>query len=218
MQIIPRQFPSQTNLQVKCQLQALAKTLIGDYASHNKTSLIGWKEVRWNSLEVLGSMTEIFPCGKFVISFRNNIEQHYRSIKKHWRWMKMSLSQLIIRQDSLAQQFPAQHPSSTYKMALEDFSAAKFNHMLEWLGFKGCQYSTHACMDTRLPACLSQFTSCDAHSTPGSVIRVSHTLPWKPYILPHAVMAGLMRGSCVMSKHAQTETGSSPHAQQLDAK
>ena len=131
---------------MKCQLQAVARTLIGDYTSHNKTSVIGWKEVRWNSLEVLRSMREIFPCGKFVISFRDDVERHYRSIKKHWSWLRLSLTQLTARKNMLAEQFPAENPSFAYKMALENFTVAKYNHLLDWIGFKGCHYSTHACI------------------------------------------------------------------------
>ena len=134
--------------QVKCQLQAVAKTLIGDYLSHdNNTRIIGWKEVRWKSLKTLDSMREIFPCAKFVISFRNNLARQHQSIAKQWPWLKQyfTFSALTKRQHMLVEDFPKRHPNATYKMALENFTAPEYTRLLRWLGVETCKFSTFGC-------------------------------------------------------------------------
>ena len=149
-------------------------------------------------------MREIFPCGKFVISFRDDVERHYRSVKKHWSWLRLSLTQLTARKNMLAEQFPAENPSFAYKMALENFTVAKYNHLLDWIGFKGCHYSTHACIPVFL---LIFFFVTSRNCTLASVIKVAHTKPWKVSSLPRSIMAFLIAGTCVMPPQENKRNG-----------
>ena len=119
----------------------MAKTIIGNYRQHNnRTRIIGWKEVRYDSLEVLETMRKIFPCSKFVINYRKNLTAHRASILRKWKWTKLSMDYLTKRLRLLTVDFAGRYPSAVYEMPLRDFTVKKYTKLLRWIGVENCEF------------------------------------------------------------------------------
>jgi hypothetical protein len=133
-------------LGLKCAMQAYALAFLGVSAeSLSPHSVIGWKEIRYNSAEELHFMRDTFPCAKFIINTRRNIRAQQASgfetgflRDRGSPWTKPQ--HLEARTTSVvhwAKQLP---PNATFALPVEKFSLQSYNEMLAFLGVSGCQF------------------------------------------------------------------------------
>ena len=119
-----------------CDLQRLTEDVIGLDAVEPPRRR-GFKEVRF-SIDLLDAMiSTVFPCARFIINIREDIQtQHHSQFKKH-----LSLDELQHDNDALVT-WASVHSNQSFVLPLEHFSVDSFNAVLRWLGIFGCSFTT----------------------------------------------------------------------------
>ena len=102
----------------------------------SRSTIHGFKEVRYNTFEQLDFIGDAFPNAKIVMSYRRDLEKQSNS-----SWFKdteNSHDALFFQTRKLVKWAEA-HPTRSYLMPLEDFSAGNFTALYRWLGFTHCE-------------------------------------------------------------------------------
>jgi len=111
------------------------KYILDTIAPGPEDKVIGFKEIRENSLDKVRFLKQLFPCSKIILSYRNNTEEqsHSAFYKNH----QAATTELEDANNFMFKLHNA-NPSWMYLLALEDFSIEKFDDLLQWVGEKGC--------------------------------------------------------------------------------
>ena len=89
-----------------CTLQQYARQLIGDYP--DDTVAIGWKEFRYRQPWHLAFMLKLFPCAKFIVNVRLDVNALHRST-----FMRNKSTRKLEMLSRMVQKFKANNPQRT---------------------------------------------------------------------------------------------------------
>lgn len=104
-------------------------------------SIVGFKEIRYDSPEELDYLAALFPNSKFLLNIRRDVKAQDKSRKQNLKHApKISAWDIKMRNDWLAEWADA-NPDRTFQLALEDLNVTNMNRLAEWLGFPNCRYS-----------------------------------------------------------------------------
>ena len=133
-------------LALRCAMQAYAMAFLGISAeSLSPHSVIGWKEIRYNSAQELHFMRHTFPCAKFIVNTRQDLRAQQASGFKTG-FLRDEVSpwtnpqHLKARTTDLAHWAKQLPPNATFALPVEKFSLQSYNEMLAFLGVSGCQF------------------------------------------------------------------------------
>jgi len=121
--------------EVACAFKNFTRAFIGWPGFRPTTT--GFKEIRHTKKEELDAFLHIFPNAKFIINTRNITEQAQSA------WFRNQTDdekQLAQRKQDLMH-WGRKHSDRSFYLPLEDFSVARFNEMLVWLGVETCVYT-----------------------------------------------------------------------------
>mmetsp|Transcript_42150 Transcript_42150/g.132079 ORF Transcript_42150/g.132079 Transcript_42150/m.132079 type:complete len:273 (-) Transcript_42150:246-1064(-) len=110
---------------------------------NGEATVHGFKEVRYNDRANIDWLKEVFPCAKFIFSYREDVS-HYSSFKE-----KLSKEYLEEERDLLKWYTSDENPwnSQTFAMPLEALgSTQRWDNLLEWIEHPECkhQFTLHA--------------------------------------------------------------------------
>jgi hypothetical protein len=120
-----------------CDIQKYTLDMIGDYDKET-TKAIGFKEIKILTKEHFEFMKQAFPCAKFILNWREDVEAQHESTFRE----NTSVEELESMNKAVNDWGDA-NPDITYKLPCcgEGFSVENFNGMLPWLGITGCSYN-----------------------------------------------------------------------------
>jgi hypothetical protein len=121
--------------QIKCALQLYVKGLLGSY--EKGTKIVGFKEVRFMKEDLIFFSETLFPCARFVVQTRKDVQAQQNS--KTYRQWDMD-AQVLWQTTKALEDWQKAHDSRSIALHLEDFSVETFNNLLTWAGVSGCQY------------------------------------------------------------------------------
>jgi hypothetical protein len=123
--------------ELKCDLQQYTIDMIGKYDT-SSTQSIGFKEIRITSRKHLDFMLELFPCAKFIINWRTDVEAQHESTFK----AKESVKTLEETNDELTA-WGSSHKESAFLLpCCDEYTVENFNSLLLWLGVFDCEYTS----------------------------------------------------------------------------
>mmetsp|Transcript_10784 Transcript_10784/g.28655 ORF Transcript_10784/g.28655 Transcript_10784/m.28655 type:complete len:283 (+) Transcript_10784:105-953(+) len=126
-----------------CSLQLLVKATLGEFGA-DRTSVVGFKEIRHTSGKQRTFWKKVFPCARFIVNTRRNTtRQHNSQFQKF-----LSLSSLEAYTSDL-ELWQARHPEYVHKLQLESYSVGGFNQLLSSLGVSGCNFTDMAWANKR---------------------------------------------------------------------
>lgn len=121
----------------------MARNLVGNLDPTQKLTYIGWKEIRYSTEDTLNMITEIFPCAKFVINYRQDIYSQSNSGSYGRQPDRSAVVRTLMKQNELYTRLAAGlGPDRVFNVTLEQFSVDTFNRLLAWLGYSNCTYSS----------------------------------------------------------------------------
>lgn len=100
-------------------------------------NVTGFKEIRYNSADMLEFIARVFPTARFVLTYRMKKDAQLRS-RKAAPGFKPNAAALEAETQALLQ-FHERRPDSTFLLPLERFSLATFNSLFAFLGFPHCK-------------------------------------------------------------------------------
>jgi hypothetical protein len=124
-----------------CWIQGWYFAHSGSQRNQNPNAKVhGFKEIRYNTPDVLQFLVKVFPCGKFIVNYRQDLGQQHQS-KFHTH---TSLKQLQKMTGALTE-FSRQYPRRTFAMPLEQFAnVTLWNSLVSWLGKPNCEVASVA--------------------------------------------------------------------------
>merc|ERR1719253_250444 len=126
-----------------CSLQLFVRSVLGEFST-DRTSVVGFKEIRHTSRKQRAFWKKVFPCGRFIVNTRRNTtKQHNSQFQKY-----LSLSSLESYTKDL-ELWQTKHTEDVHKLQLEDYSVGSFNRLLRFLGVAGCNYTDMAWANKR---------------------------------------------------------------------
>mmetsp|Transcript_11724 Transcript_11724/g.16783 ORF Transcript_11724/g.16783 Transcript_11724/m.16783 type:complete len:192 (+) Transcript_11724:2-577(+) len=136
-----------SNTRMLCSMQAMVRAAIGDY-DPNSTKVIGFKEIR-HDVHDLDFFIKLFPCGKFIINIRRDVEAQKASKKKNFVHSGDVDLEAIKEENDRLVKWAQNHNGRAFLLPLEEFTVEKFNSLAKWLGVRGCEYGnvSHANSD-----------------------------------------------------------------------
>jgi hypothetical protein len=132
-----------------CTAQRLVRDAMGLQQPPDFAKLLGRKATRLNSDGVLKFMVQLFPCAKFVLTYRNDVQKQLHSAywasavrkKKTKDGSGRPDPNRVLRNETRALlKFHANHPNATFVLPLETISVPRYNAMLHWLGARECKF------------------------------------------------------------------------------
>mmetsp|Transcript_26623 Transcript_26623/g.68380 ORF Transcript_26623/g.68380 Transcript_26623/m.68380 type:complete len:306 (+) Transcript_26623:207-1124(+) len=130
---------------IKCEMHEIMRRLLlgQDFAAlDDRVQVLGFKEIRYSSPEMLHFLSALFPCARFVLNYRRKVNAPIRAGEfvhtaehpdTHAEWS---------RGKELFRSFHESFPDTTAELALEDMSADTYNDVLHrLLGVRGCTYT-----------------------------------------------------------------------------
>lgn len=117
-------------------LQAYTREIIGWNGEHPHT--VGFKEIRHTDKEELDLFLKVFPNAKFIISTGTPSRQAQSYM--HQNMIGNNLTQLEEMNQHLAD-WGRKQSDRAFMLPLDEFSVARFNEMLDWLGVNNCRYT-----------------------------------------------------------------------------
>lgn len=125
-----------------CDIQAMARSLVGTADPKENLSFVGWKEIRYGTVEDLNVITRLFPCAKFVVNYRRDVASQSLSGFYRLRGERTAVVSALLKQNELYMKWAATlGRKRSFTVTLEDFSVQRFNELLTWLGYSNCSYS-----------------------------------------------------------------------------
>jgi len=136
-----------SEMKVLCTLQSAAQLLLGEVDTSTYSTL-GFKEIRYASPDILDFLTRLFPCARFIVNVRKNIEAQASSAFWNRTTYDDAVKTLETETRNL-REWQAKDASKRFLLELESFSPDLFNRMLAWLGVTGCRYMQVAHVNDR---------------------------------------------------------------------
>ncbi|KAJ8613035.1 hypothetical protein CTAYLR_004067 [Chrysophaeum taylorii] len=121
---------------VLCDIQYLARRLVGEL--NRDLVYVGWKEIRYFKMDDLNTMTKIFPCAKFIVNFRQDIEAQAQSAFWKQRHASKAEQELSDRNRLYTNWARALGKDRAFVLTTEDIKVETFNRLLGWLGYSNC--------------------------------------------------------------------------------
>lgn len=124
-----------------CALQAYTQAIIG--AEANQAHTIGFKEIRHTSPEELDAFLEIFPRSRYIINIRKDVAAQCKSgfFGQRSEESVKGCPKDIAEKNHNLMTWGSLHSDRVFLLPLEDFTVAKFDEMLHWLGEGRCKYN-----------------------------------------------------------------------------
>jgi hypothetical protein len=122
--------------ELKCDLQQYTVDMIGKYDSSMQA--IGFKEIRITSRKHLDFMFELFPCAKFILNWRTDVEAQHESTFK----ARESVENLEETNDELTAWGSSHEESAFLLPCCDEYTVESFNSLLLWLGVFDCEYTS----------------------------------------------------------------------------
>ena len=94
-------------------------------------SILGFKEIRYDTLEQIKFIKTAFPCSRMILNYRRDTEKQLKSA--FFKNSKYMSKDRLLKKNSNMEDIHKIYQETTYLMPLESFTLASFNHMLEWL-------------------------------------------------------------------------------------
>ena len=101
-------------------------------------SMIGFKEIRYATIEQLEYLFQLFPCSKAVVNYRLDLQAQYASARLAAEFVKDA--KLRERTDMYLD-WARRHPTRIRTVALEELSLQSMDALAAWLGFERCHYT-----------------------------------------------------------------------------
>lgn len=125
-----------------CDIQWMARSLVGNVDPDEKLNFVGWKEIRYTSVDDLNVITKLFPCAKFVINYRHDVDSQSKSGFYALRAGHTAVVNGLLRQNELYKRWATTlGPQRTFVLPLEEFGVPSFNRLLKWLGYSNCSFN-----------------------------------------------------------------------------
>ncbi|KAA8499864.1 hypothetical protein FVE85_7449 [Porphyridium purpureum] len=124
-----------------CSVQSMVKAIVfGNNRDEieESTRILGFKEIRYASPNMMRFLANAFPCARFLLSVRNNVSVPLKAsafgdeawMRKKWRYSR-----------DLFQTMNKAFPKSTAVFSVEDLTVDRFNAFLhDMLGVQGCTF------------------------------------------------------------------------------
>jgi hypothetical protein len=109
------------------------------YITDYRVKTVGFKFVSIKSLRRLEWLHMLFPNARFIINWRKDIKALERSIKNA-NFRALDIKYIENWSKSLHSWAESMPENQIFNLPLEDFSLEKFNELLHWLGYTGCEY------------------------------------------------------------------------------
>ena len=126
---------------VACSMQHLVKNVVlgNDFeALARESTVIGFKEIRYTSPDMLKFLHKMFPCARFVFPYRENTEAKVKALEFNQQALRQQWEQKRKVVLSTHQAFP----NTTGLLGVENLSVHDYNRILNGLlGVKGCRFS-----------------------------------------------------------------------------
>ena len=125
---------------VHCSMQHLVKNIVlgNDFEALSRNSTVfGFKEIRYTSPEMLKFLFNMFPCARFVFTYRENTEapvkaHEFNMQKLHKEWERRQNAVLSVHEA---------FGNTTGLLGVETLSVDDYNRILNgMLGVKGCRF------------------------------------------------------------------------------
>ncbi|KAJ1445667.1 hypothetical protein M885DRAFT_549197 [Pelagophyceae sp. CCMP2097] len=99
----------------------------------------GFKEIRYNDVHMIQFLAHVFPTAKFVLTYQRDVAgQAVRASRLRHGFEKFSASK-IGAETKVLRDLHAKRPNTTFALALEDISPAKYDALFAFLGFPHCK-------------------------------------------------------------------------------
>ena len=125
---------------VACSMQHLVKNVVlgNDFEALSRNSTVfGFKEIRYTSPEMLKFLFNIFPCARFVFTYREDTEVH---VKAH-EFNEKKLQQVWDQRRRAVLPTHNAFSNTTGLLGVESLSVDDYNLILNGvLGVKGCRF------------------------------------------------------------------------------
>lgn len=119
----------------KCLAQQYIREVIGSSEMSSDWILTGFKDIHFDNQRYLDLITELFPCGKFIVNYRNDIVAQQGKYFHRYQTLKE-----IRKENELLRQWAIRMQDQARLIVLEEFSVERFNDIIRWLGFTDCEY------------------------------------------------------------------------------
>ena len=125
---------------IACSMQHLVKNIVlgNDFEVLSRNSTVfGFKEIRYTSPEMLRFLFNMFPCARFVFTYRKNTEvpvkaHEFNKQKLHQQWEQRRKAVLSVHET---------FGNTTGLLGVETLSVDDYNRILNgMLGVKGCRF------------------------------------------------------------------------------
>jgi hypothetical protein len=127
-----RMYPTKDFL---CWTQSWFQITTGWKPKYSPQNVHGFKEIRYNRTEVLDFIHQVFPCAKFIVNMRKDLQAQHKSNFKSL----LTIKELRSHNDVLLD-FARNHSSQTRVMMLEDYqNKTLWNDLFAWLGKPNCK-------------------------------------------------------------------------------
>jgi hypothetical protein len=180
---------------ILCSVQAIAKALVlGKGFLEPTPKVIGFKEIRYTNHEMLRFIGMVFPCARYVFTYRKNEQVPVHAKSFQGNLMKGDLHSIWHQTRSVVEIFHERFNTTSRMLAVEDSSVENYNEALSGLlGVKGCKYDSilHENNDggyTRGPPKSTLLGTCDTSAvnftlTPAHIHHNEET--WVKLFAPH---------------------------------
>lgn len=130
-------------VQLSANTTALDNPAVGGSHSTDLSTIVGFKDIRYNSRDYVQFMKVLFPCSRFIFNIRDNIGQQIASMSRLPGFVKQNISKEPVLRETNTMMRRNVHlfPKTSLLVRLEDFSIDKFSSILNWLGFSNCRFT-----------------------------------------------------------------------------
>jgi hypothetical protein len=121
-----------------CDLQAYVRDVIGSPTGEESTpTTLGFKEVRHTKKDELDMFLVLFPNAKFIINVRNASEQASSGM-----FLRDEIEVREVEEaNKVLTEWGRNHSNISFHLPVEEFSVARFNDLLDFLGVEDCRYT-----------------------------------------------------------------------------
>ena len=125
---------------MSCSMQHLVKNMVLGHdfqALARNSTVLGFKEIRYTSPEMLQFLFDMFPCARFVFTYRENTEVHVNAQE----WDEKTLQHEWKQRQQAVLAVHEAFGNTTGLLGVENMSVDDFNRILNgMLGVKGCRF------------------------------------------------------------------------------
>ena len=110
-------------------------------------TILGMKVIRlqkgnWSPSQAAKFLRDSFPCGRFIINIRSDIEAQIESVKSNFHY-NVSTDKINSENDFLLKlKDELGHSAIKIDMTYWKDNVKNLNHVLDWLGFEDCAFNT----------------------------------------------------------------------------